>query len=150
MKKIIIFDFNRTIYNPENNSVIAGAIELLTKLNQEQYELHLLSMAQPSRMELIENLGLKQLFTSIQLCQSKTKTLFEQLIQNSNADVANSFVVGDRTKKEIALGNQVGLTTIWVKTGKFASELPESIEETPHYTISQLAHAYDIIANHNN
>ena len=38
---------------------------------------------------------------------------------------ADFFVIGDRVKKEIRFGNVCGFKTIWLKRGKFASELPE-------------------------
>ena len=47
-------------------------------------------------------------------------------------------VVGDRVKEEIKYANQLGLKTVWLRKGKFAGELPDSTEEKPDITITDL------------
>ncbi len=47
-------------------------------------------------------------------------------------------VVGDRIKREITIGNRLGMKTAWFKNGKFKDELPESKDEEPTYTLTKL------------
>ena len=50
----------------------------------------------------------------------------------------NSFVIGDRVRYEIKIGNILGFQTIWLKLGKFSVEKPQSNEEKPDFTILSL------------
>ena len=62
MKKIIIFDFNRTLYDPDQQCLVADARLVLQALRERGFSLCLISRAAPSRKELITELGLDQYF----------------------------------------------------------------------------------------
>jgi FMN phosphatase YigB (HAD superfamily) len=47
-------------------------------------------------------------------------------------------VVGDRIREEIALGNRMGMRTVWYRAGKFADELPEGEDQEPWATVTSL------------
>lgn len=49
MNQLIIFDFNRTLYDPDANQLIDGAQSLLDTARDKGYTLILLAMAAPSR-----------------------------------------------------------------------------------------------------
>lgn len=148
MNKVIIFDFNRTIYDPEQHSLIAGALAMLKELIGQGFQLHLISMAAPSREELIRNLGLHSFFESVTLCEHKSLKIFEKILQETEADIHQSFAVGDRVKKELYFANQLGLTTVWYKQGRFAAELPQTMAEHPTYITHSLSEIPRIVARH--
>lgn len=145
MNRVIIFDFNRTLYDPEAGRLAADCLRVLTELRQQGFLLGLIAQAAPSRRELIRNLGLEKLFTEIILSESKGKTDFERLLKRTGAKPEQSFVVGDRVRKEIAIGNRLGMRTIWVRQGRFAEELPRRTEEQPRETVSSLRQVLDTI-----
>lgn len=147
MSKIIIFDFNRTIYDPEKQSLTPGIVDLLENLSQAEYGLHLVSMAADSRAELIKQLGIESFFTSITLCSQKTLKLFTEILDAASANPQHSYVVGDRVKKEIRLGNELGLRTIWFKNGRFAEEEPEHYFEQPTFTVSNINEIWSVVQN---
>lgn len=140
MIKGIIFDFNRTIYNPELARINDGVINLLERLVNSGYKLCLLSKKTiRDRRKQISELGLDKYFINIQVIDGdKTEQNFERCIDVLSLDPSEIAVVGDRIKKEIYLGNHFGMTTIWYKSGKFSSELPQKPDEEPHYTITRL------------
>lgn len=138
MKKIIIFDFNRTIYDPDNNALISGAGFVLQTLLRRGFSLYLISRAGKSRKELIENLGIGKYFFRIIVAKEKSKKDFERIATPMAINQNLSFVVGDRVRKEIRIGNSLGLQTIWFKSGKFADEKPRRKIEWPTYTVSFL------------
>ena len=138
MNKIIIFDFNRTLFDPDQQSLMPNCLQTLAELESLGFKLHLVSMAAESRLELIKDLGLEKFFDSVTLCEKKTLSLFEQIINAEPIIKAQSFIVGDRVTKELKFGSQLGLNTIWCRNGRFADELPRSMEETPTYTVSGL------------
>ena len=137
----IIFDFNRTIFDPEIPGLSRGAIELLEKLKTSGYKMCLISKASSiERKNEISELGLDKYFIDIQVIVEghKTEQHFERCIELMSLKPNEIAVVGDRIKKEIYLGNKFGMTTFWYKSGKSSNELPKNEDEIPKYTISKL------------
>lgn len=53
MNQVIIFDFNRTLFDPEQSALAPGALALLDVAKNKGYTLVLLAKAAPSRRELL-------------------------------------------------------------------------------------------------
>ena len=138
MNKTIIFDFYRTIFDPESSKLVPGTKTVLKSLKRRGFRLFLVSREEKSRKELIQSLGISDTFEQILLVPQKTAADFLNILSTQKISLKNSFVVGDRVKEEIALGNQIGLTTIWVKTGKFSTEIPRTQTERPTFTVTKL------------
>ena len=145
MKKIVIFDFNRTMYDPDSKCLVRGARFVLRILLRRGFNLYLISRAGQSRRWLIENLGIKQYFSRIIIAREKSRKDFERIVQSQSIIRSSSFVVGDRVRKEISIGNALGLQTIWVRAGKFANELPRKIIERPTHTVAELRDVLRIV-----
>ena len=138
MKKIIIFDFNRTIYDPDDNCLIPGARFVLRTLLRRGFSLYLVSRAGQSRKDLIEKLAIKKYFSRIIVAEEKSKKDFERIVTPKMINRRASFVVGDRVRKEIRISNSLGLQTIWFRAGKFADEKPRKKIEQPTYIVRTL------------
>lgn len=137
-KKIVIFDFNRTIYNPEHRRLMPR-IELILKiLIRRGYELYLISTANPSRDKLIRELGLKKYFRRVIITRNKRMAI-KNITAHSRFSSQNSFVVGDRVRDEISYGNIAKMKTIWLRAGKFSKEKPRLRKEMPTYTITKFS-----------
>lgn len=130
----IIFDFNRTIFDPESNALMPEAFELLTALNEQGIPLHLVSKREAGRDDALQRLGIAHFFRSTSFVDDKEECMRE-LIANANDTV---YVIGDYLHNEIRIGNRHGAKTIWLKHGKFASLTPESDEDHPWRTVSHL------------
>ncbi|MBU0766463.1 HAD hydrolase-like protein [Patescibacteria group bacterium] len=143
--KAIIFDFNRTIYDPESGSLHNGSLECLKSLS-EKHTLFLVAKGGEDRKQLIQSLDIEEFFRAISVQEEKNIEQFQECEKMLDADT-NWFVVGDRTRKEIKYGNLCGMTTIWFKNGKFAEEAPQNQDEDPNFTIAQLFEIADIINN---
>ncbi len=144
MRKIIVFDFNRTIYDPERRQLLPDVNHVLKTAKERGYELHLISTANPSRAELIKSLGIAEYFMMVTITENKAKE-FSLLAADNDIDKAASFVVGDRVRGEISYGNQAGLQTIWLRAGKFAEELPVLSHEKPRYVVEKLIEVLNIL-----
>lgn len=143
--KLIIFDFMRTLFDPETSSLTPDALEVVATLQQRGYILVLISHDEGNRDSLIEELGLTPYFTKIIIVKEKTEAVFAAVVEKHTADITNSFVIGDRIRKEILFGNRCGLKTIWLKCGKFFNEIPLTKDEKPTHTIRTLKEALAII-----
>ncbi|MBL7206746.1 MAG: HAD hydrolase-like protein [Candidatus Aenigmarchaeota archaeon] len=70
----IIFDFNRTIYDPETDVLTDGAIDLLEELHNSGYKMCLLSKrTHPKRREEISLLGLDRYFLDVLVIEGEKK-----------------------------------------------------------------------------
>lgn len=107
--------------------------------------MYLISRAGKSRKELIENLDIGKYFSRVIVAKEKSKKDFQRLAAPMAINRKLSFVVGDRVRKEISIGNSLGLQTIWFKSGKFADEKPRKKVERPTYIVSSLRDVLSVI-----
>ncbi len=135
----IIFDYNRTIFNPEVGELYLGVFELLKDLASE-HDLYLITQAEDYRHAQLQGLGIDSFFKEILYVDKKDKSQFAQISSNTF-----TIVVGDRIKGEIVLGNELNLVTIWVKQGKHARILPENKLEEPKHTVLNIVDIKEII-----
>ncbi|HEY4476030.1 MAG TPA: HAD hydrolase-like protein [Candidatus Paceibacterota bacterium] len=145
MKKIIIFDFNRTMYDPDSKCLMRDARFVLRTLFRRGFSLYLISRAGKLRKEFIKNLGISEYFSRVIIAKEKSKKDFEQIAAPTAINRGLSFVVGDRVRKEIRIGNSLGLQTIWLRSGKFADEKPRAKSEWPTYIVSSLRDILSIV-----
>ncbi|MEK7115878.1 MAG: HAD hydrolase-like protein [Patescibacteria group bacterium] len=145
MKKIIIFDFNRTLYDPDNNRLITGTRFVLRTLLRRGFVLYLVSRAGTSRRERIQTLGIDRYFFRIIVTKEKHKKDFERIVSKT-IERRSSFVVGDRVRKEIRIGNSLGVQTVWLNRGKFANEKPRNKLEQPTYKIRALREILSVVS----
>jgi len=138
--KGVIFDYNRTIFDPLNGSLIPGAKELLDYLTEKEIKLTLLSKSyQPGREQQIRDLGISGYFKEIIVTyEDKQPSHFYRLLRVMGLKPEEICVIGDRIKSEIVIANQLGMKTIWLKQGQFKDELPEDRKEVPDTIITSL------------
>jgi len=145
MERLIIFDYNRTIYDPETSRLAPFAKRILQNLKGRGFRLALITHARDSRRELIHKQGLEKYFAEILITTGKSRKNFQYLLSAADVDKSQSYVVGDRVRQEIRIGNQLKLNTIWVKDGRFAEENPRSEIEVPTHTVRRLRDISKII-----
>ncbi len=139
----IIFDYNRTIFDPETDNLYLGVLELLQKLSA-RYELFLISRNEPARRRRLEELNIKMYFQKIIFVNEKSKEVFGEIGGNTK----NVIVIGDSISDEIKIGNQLGYITIRLKKGKFATEIPKSKDEVAKYNVGSFTDFENIISSY--
>lgn len=145
MNKGIIFDFNRTLYDPDSDSLVNGVVPLLSYLSAD-FGLCLISKRSGDRESWIRELGISGFFKDIQFVDNKTIGTFQHCMDVLSLPAHNIYVVGDRIKEEIYIGNLCEMNTIWYKSGKFAEESFSTLDEIPDHTISDLDDLYFILS----
>lgn len=138
----IIFDYNRTLYNPDEHKLYDGVYELLEKL-QMKFSLFLYSYNELGRDKFMKDSKIEKFFKSIALVDKKTEETMHNLITPFPAKT--TLVVGDSLRDEIRIGNELGYETIWLKKGKFSNETPRTEKEKPTYIISELEEVVEIL-----
>lgn len=127
----IIFDYNRTIYDPETGTLVEGALEALASFAQTGVPMHLVSKLEPGREEALDALGIRDYFVSIAFVEDKEDAM--RAIVESVAEPV--YVIGDHLHNEIRIGNKLGARTVWLARGKFAGLRPEEEHDVPWRTI---------------
>jgi ribonucleotide monophosphatase NagD (HAD superfamily) len=134
----IIFDWKRTLYDPDSRSLIAGAKEVLELARQNNIPLVLIGKGGDDMQAEVDRLGVREFFTDVIFREgSKDANLFESKV--SKEDPRNTLFIGDRVRSELAIGTMLHVTTIWIRQGKFAGEEPENEAQKSAYTFSSLA-----------
>ncbi|MBI5457227.1 HAD hydrolase-like protein [Candidatus Kaiserbacteria bacterium] len=141
----VIFDFNRTIYDPETGGMLSGARAVLDTLRARAVPLYLVSKADESRPQLLEELGVKDFFTESFFVERKDPTLFFEILRRADVHPKQMYVVGDHLHKEIRCGNQCGMRTIWLKRGKFADLEPAIEADHPWKTVGEMDEVLGLI-----
>lgn len=144
-KTAVIFDFNRTLFDPDTNALLPGARELLEKLRARAIPLFLISKRDEGRPQLLKELDLEGLFEDTLFVERKDPALFREIAHRVDANPINIYVIGDYLHKEIRSGNQAGMRTIWLKRGKFSELKPEIEADYPWKTIRELQEVHEII-----
>lgn len=136
----VIFDFNRTLYDPDTKQLVSGATTILAWLQDRGCQLCLISKKSAEERELlISSLGLNRYFRKILVIEgSKQESHFQECLSAMALPASEVAVVGDRIREEIYLGNRMGMHTIWYRSGKFAAEVPENSAQLPRCIITSL------------
>jgi len=116
MIKAIIFDFNRTLYDPTSFSLFPG-VDLFLKDLHKTHKLYLISYGGETRKRLISSLGITGYFNAVKVVQNKSKKLFLQIIGSSGFNAGEFVVIGDQINKEITIGKETGAITILFRPG---------------------------------
>lgn len=137
----IIFDLNRTLFDPETGALVSGALSVLEHFYTKGYPLHLVSKREGGRDELIDDFDIRRFFTTVSFVEDKAVPV-QKIKEESEGEV---YVVGDYLKSEIRAGNMAGATTIWLRRGKFMEVNPEHEHEVPNHTIGELEELFELI-----
>ncbi len=146
MIKGIIFDYNRTLFDPEKWDLIDEVPGLLEELSKK-YKLCLITTGEGHRLESLEEKGLDKKFTKIIVVEGehKDKKHFLECAAEMGLKPEEVLVVGDKIQAEIKAGNKAGMKTVWFKFGKYSKILPQTKEEEPTYTIRYLVDLLNIL-----
>ena len=137
----IIFDWGRTLYDPDAEALFPGVREMLPWLSGK-YKLYIVSLASKGeeeivkRRKMIKDFGIEQYFQDIFFAPEDKDSLYEGLVAKYTLNLAETAVVDDRIIRGVAWGNRNGATTVWFQNGKFGTELPtvETGGPTHHIT----------------
>lgn len=133
----VIFDFNRTLFNPETKLLTEGIDDLLLELVKD-YALGLVSTGGAERQKQIKKWKLHGLFSCIYVASEKKESHFQNFCNSLRISSNEVLVVGDRVRSEIKIGNILGMKTVWFRQGLFSLQQPRNKHEEPMYVIESL------------
>lgn len=143
--KAIIFDFNRTLYNPDARQLAPNTRFILRTLIRRGFTLFLISRAGQSRRLTIEKSGIAGYFSRIITSDEKREEDFTTIVREEKIIPRDSFVVGDCPESEIKIGNLLGFKTICLIDGKFPNGVFQADNTKPTYVVMGLKEILKII-----
>lgn len=149
--KAIIFDWGRTLFDPDTRLVLSDSEEVLSYCKQKGYIICVVSLVRPpttisEREEQIGALSLGKFITYFEVTDAREKDeVLDELIKKLSLPKEEILMVDDRVVKSIKYGNKNGHPTVWLQKGTFANELPNEETGTPTFTINSLSELKNII-----
>jgi FMN phosphatase YigB (HAD superfamily) len=142
----VIFDWKRTLYNPDDKTLIDGGLEVLALLKQKKIPVVLIGKGNNDMYEEVERLGIKDFFSDIVFREGeKESNMFTAYISKTNP--RETLFIGDRVRSELEVGNRLGVTTIWIRQGKFAEEDPLHDGQKPTIIVNSLVELKEFLQN---
>lgn len=144
MINLVIFDWKRTLYDPDRKNLIEGALDLLEFIKSKNIPMILIGKGGEDMYSEVDRLKVREYFKEIIFAEGeKNPKVFASYI--SKEDPQKTLFIGDRVRSELSIGKKLGVTTIWIKQGKFATELPENSNQESDYTVSSLTECLNVI-----
>ncbi len=140
---VIIFDWNRTLYDPETQALDSQALAVIQSLHEYGCSLYLISTDGKERRVEVSQFLSTEIFKKIFIVSEKSLDQF-RAVKHLHPE-SEIWVVGDRIQKEIFLGKSAGMKTIWFQSGKFSKELPRSNKEEPDFKINTLGDLINLV-----
>jgi 2-phospho-L-lactate transferase/gluconeogenesis factor (CofD/UPF0052 family)/FMN phosphatase YigB (HAD superfamily) len=137
------------VYNREDVEMIApypDAVQALTELKSLGCKLILLTVGRTSRQKnKIDQLGVASYFDRIIMEGPPSHDYWiSEILDEYGYKPEEVAIVGDRTQDEIRSGNTLGLTTVWLRRGRFG-EVDPGEGDRPDYTIGFLSQVSTLI-----
>lgn len=136
----IILDWGRTLFDNENGQLFQGVPELLAQLRQT-HKLVVVSICAPAsagaRYKVMYEAGILDHFALILFGEDKPE-MYDLAVASMQWKPNELTIVDDRVRRGVAWGNAYGCMTVWVRSGKFANELPDVSTGMPTATIASV------------
>jgi|SRR3989344_2279801 len=148
MIEAVIFDWGRTIYDPESQQLFPQTEQVLSNLTFRQLRLGLVSIADTSiedRHEDLRRFGISHFFQAVQIFGRREQKDFTEVLQGLRVEASRSAVVGDNLGREITLGNRIGAYTIWTRQRLSGVYVPRNAEEMPKAIIEAIPELVSLI-----
>jgi len=124
MTRGVIF-YIRALFDPGTQGLTEGCKGLLEGLRTKGYILCLFGRTSDNRVELICLLRPFELFGRILFASNdRIRRHLQECLEYGDLEPSETFVVGTRVGKEIAIGKRMGMKTILYRSGRFRSRLP--------------------------
>lgn len=140
--RLLIFDFNRTLYDPDKGQLFGGVIDLLEKLRQPHTKVVVATKIEAKRHTIIVDSHLSDYVDEIINLPEKTKENFLEMALGY--DPHCTWVIGDVLLSEVRIGIECGFRTVWVQAGKFAQH--GITEVTPEFTVKSVLESEEILS----
>ena len=115
--KLVLCDFNRTLYDPAKRELFPGAFEMLDYFNAQGAFVVLYSTETKERGVLLDELHVTPHLSEICFVTQKTPESVQAILDRYAVAPQDALVIGDDPDGELSIGHHLGIPTIAVGTG---------------------------------
>jgi FMN phosphatase YigB (HAD superfamily) len=140
----IVFDWGRTLYDSEREALFPEVPDLVPRLARD-YRLAIVSLVTgdyaarvAARSAALRDSGLEAYFSAVHFVSVDKDAAYVEALAELGVSPTTTAIIDDRVRRGIAWGNQHGATTVWLRRGRFANELPDAATGEPTYTIAAI------------
>jgi FMN phosphatase YigB (HAD superfamily) len=144
MIRAIIFDWGRTLYDSERGALSPAVPALLAGLSR-RYALAIVSLVSgdyaprvSARRAILAEADIARFFAVTAFVADDKAGAYRGVLALLALSATEVAIVDDRARRGIAWGNARGATTIWLRRGRFADELPDAATGPPTHTIGAI------------
>lgn len=130
----VIFDFNRTLFDPTVYGLYNGVVPMLEEVGKEK-KLILYSRKSWDRHLLLDKLGISKYFDAAYFVEKKTPESLSAAISEHGISGKDCIIVGDMISDELCAGSELGMTTVWFQQSRFGSIYGDQVDCAPLHTV---------------
>ena len=141
MGKAVILDWMGTLYDKERDLLFSHSEQVVRELKSRGYATAVISLCHGNierRRNQIQRTGIQHYLDQIIVADEKSEEQFLKCISVLGSTAEDTSIIDDRTKRGIKIGNKLGCTTYWIRSGEYAHELPDSETGQPTRIIRSL------------
>ncbi len=143
-KGAVIFDFNRTLFDPTIYALYQGVTPMLEELQRDR-PLILFSRKSWDRKALLDQLGISDYFADAHFVEKKTPENLRHILDSHNLDPKECVIVGDMLSDEICVGGELGMKTVWFQQSRFGAIADGTPPCLPQYTVHSIAELRELL-----
>lgn len=141
--KLIVCDWNRTLFDPEEGILYPDALDFLDALTAHGCTVVIVSVREDNTPAQHAKEAVRPHVQVFLEGTEKTPELFRRLQKEYAAE--ECWAVGDRIQSEIAAAKQAGWRTIRVRRGKFADQVPQNEWEQAEFEVKNFTEALSLL-----
>ncbi len=146
--RLIIFDFNGTLFNPEPKpgKIEPFATQTILSLRKKGHVVCIVSseVRDIERSKKIQDLGFLDIVDKVEIILENDKLPAYKICIDAYKDITKEcFIVGDYPLFDLLPGKKLNCKTVWYKSGKFSTFQVEGF--IPDWTINKLDELISII-----
>lgn len=143
-KSAVIFDFNRTLFDPSIFALYQGVLPMLDE-ERATRKLLLYSKKGWDRKLLLDQLGISEHFTATYFVDRKSVDNLRAILTEHGLRADECIMVGDMLTDEICVGSELGMTTIWFQQARFGSIIGQGVGCVPDHTVHSIPELRDLL-----
>lgn len=143
-KGAVVFDFNRTLFDPTVYALYNGVIPMLEELKRTR-RLMLFSKKGWDRHLLLDTLGISAYFDSTHFVEQKSSKVLQGILASHGLNAADCIIVGDMLSEEICAGQELGMRTVWFRQSRFRFMSSPDVSCVPHHTVHSIAELRELL-----
>lgn len=142
--RAVIFDFNRTLFDPTVYALYSGVVPMLEELKSTR-TLILFSRKGWDRHVLLDTLGIRSYFDSAHFVEQKSAEVLKDILAPHGIAASDCVIVGDMLSEEICAGHELGMRTVWFRQSRFRFMSQPDVSCAPHHTVHSITELRELL-----